>query len=92
MQVMPEIKGSVPVIFDEEQFVGLGEEDAAALAVAKGRQESLVRRFFGLEAGSLCAPEKLYRVASRRWLRAMDRALRTVTDEAWSSARPMGPR
>ena len=58
------------MILDEEQFVGLGAEDAAALAVAKERQESLVGRFLGLEVGSLCAPEKLYRVASWRWLQA----------------------
>ena len=41
MEVMPEIKGSFLVILDEEQFVGLGAEDAAALAVAKERRSHL---------------------------------------------------
>ena len=59
---MPEIKGSYPLTLDEQLLCDLGVEDMAKLARAKESQESCVRRFLGLEPGSVCVPEKLYRV------------------------------
>ena len=71
LQVMPEIKGSFFLTFDEEQFEGLNDEQRLMLVQAKEAQESCIRRFLGLELGSVCGTEKLYRIASWCWLQAM---------------------
>ena len=76
---MPEVKGSYPLTLDEEQLCDLGVEDMAKVVHAKESQESCIRRFLGMEPGSVCVPEKLYRVATWRWLQALDHALFNVT-------------
>ena len=71
LQVMPEIKGSFFLTLDEEQFEGLNDEQRLMLVQANEAQESCIRRFLGLELGSVCGTEKLYWIASWRWLQAM---------------------
>ena len=72
------MKGFLFANLDPAAFEGLTEEEAAELEAARDRQASCIRRFLGSEEGPMNA-KKVFRVATARFLTAIDHALWVVT-------------
>ena len=73
----------LPLQLDLDSLQDLSVEDKAELAQARERMASCVRRFLGQEPGTVCSLPKYYRVASYRWLQALDHALWVCTGAGW---------
>ena len=69
--MLRDIKGVVPLTVDEEDLSGLTQEEQTQLTEAKERLQSCVRRYLGLEPGTVTMP-KQYRVATARWVQAIE--------------------
>ena len=82
-KVLREVRGALPVQLDADLLEGLDVEEVAQLTQAKEALQSYVRRFLGLEPGTLCSLPKVYRTATYRWLQGLGRALWACTGKGW---------
>ena len=84
-QVLKECKGFLPASVDADQIEGLDDEQAAELEQAKEAKNSCIRRFLGLEPGSLVSMPKVYRQATHHWPQAIDCAPFHLTGLGWEA-------
>ena len=75
---MKDLPGFLPHDLDTEELEGLTPEEQASLQAARAQHHSCLRRFLGLEGGPPAKP-RLYRLATWRFLQAVDNALYHLT-------------
>ena len=80
------MKGFVPTQCDPEDLAGLEEEDLAAVEQAAQRLQSCLRRYLGHPDTPAPVHEKVYRVATARFLQAVGHALKDYTIHACCTA------
>ena len=82
------MKGFVPTQCDPEDSAWLSEEDLAAVGQAKQRLQSCLRRYLGHPDAPAPVYQKVYRIATARFLQAVDHALKVVSGhglERWAT-------
>ena len=78
-KVLRVVRGFVPTQLDPEDLHGLDPKEQAVLNQARERLRSCIRRYLGDPDAAAPMPKKIFRVATHRYLQAIDSALTVVT-------------
>ena len=84
-EVLREVHGFVPPRLDPSELDGLEGEEAAELEQARQRLRSCVRSFTGSGDAPPAAQTKVFRLATARFLKAVDHVLKQVTGHGFES-------